>query len=215
VGTTSPNFRVVRNANGNWVAENFGAMGCVPQCCFYSNGGNSDVRWSSQLHVASASDTTVGDGGLGHVVNMWNGDAMPILAGMNHTGAAMKASEYVSAAPRQAPDTGAVLPWEPAALVAVAHRTTAAVGTQAFGYSFFVGIPHSGHKVKKKTYTLKTKGPISMISDASGICTFSLLSNAVPTGHPVLYTVSGVWKAEWVGTPGTAWIDCFYFNQDQ
>jgi hypothetical protein len=213
----SPNYRVVRDGNGNWVSQNFGAMGCVPQCCFYSNGGSADVRWISGDHSVSATDSTSGNGAVGAVTRMWKSDAMPILSGGIHTGTQMISQEYIGADFFRAPDTGAVYPPGLAFITTVASWSTTTVTTTGLGYSFFVGRPNTNHKVKMKDYFLNTSGPISMISDSAGICTINNLQRIKRTRHPVIYTEGGVWKAELggTGTIGAMGIRCFYFNQDQ
>jgi hypothetical protein len=189
-------------------------MECAPQCCFGSNGGSSDVRWTSETFYAGAQRAASAVEAI-QTVNMWKSDAMAILSGVSHG---------ASTPMRQFDDYAYItLSSNPNALAELEAREVRHFGepiasgtTQAYGYSFFVGIPGGGHILKKKEYHVLGSTPLNLLQSSSGICTLGSLSGVRADGYPRLYRQNGLWRADWIGpTRGEFYPMCYYFAQDQ
>jgi len=212
---TSPNGHVFQRTDGKWVLSGLNAdMACVPQCCFYSNGGDADRRWVSPEFSAIASSPT--NGGTKSVSTaMWNSDAMPILTGLSYLkgGAPMAplAGEGAYTQVRQPTQT---------ALLNATTRASSTHGafTYAFGYSYFVGKPSSGHVVKKKEFTVSDgTNRMPLISLTEGICTLGVVQGMFTTSSAAgvfADPATGFWRA---GNSGAFTFKpmCYYYNQNK
>jgi hypothetical protein len=205
---TTTNYKphmIVQQSGGFWTATGWGQMMCATQCAFNSNGGSSDVRWLSQdfgAYKYAAPHT----GQLVAQTAMWNGDAMNILSGMLHYGGSMTLFERGLTVWSS---TGVTIKLraEP-----YGNATSSAIGV--YGYSFFVGVPSTGHVVKvSKEYTAQAGGEAIMIGKDSGICAFTRLNGFTDSYPAMILRTSTNWKL--IASSGFTTARCFYYDQSQ
>jgi hypothetical protein len=192
-------------------------MSCVPQACFHANGAYQ--RWLSPDFSAYASESA-GKGSKYVTTHMWLGDSMPILTGIRR----------VSTGPMgqyEAASTYLYGPTQTSDLTAGAYSLSGqpASSISAYGYSFFVGVPHTGHVLQTAQYFATGSTPlIQMINTSDGICTLASLNTmndpdndyALITNATIDSYGTQAWFLEIPGPghhPTTANANCFYFNQ--
>jgi hypothetical protein len=194
-------------SSSNWMIWGWGEVQCLPRCCFFSNGGSSDVRWKSGNFGATAYTPETPSASA----PMWLDDAMPIMNGIYFSGPADKGQQQVNAFWSQGFGRVSSVMWSP-----VPPNGTY---TTVYGYSFFVGIPHTSHDVEYIDYPWHNDStPLTNISTSAGICTIKGLSARYgrPTGaYAKIYRSSGVWKTRAYDPDIDIRTRCFYFNQDQ
>jgi hypothetical protein len=197
---TTPYLNVFQGSNGKWTLSGYGKMWCVPQCCFYSDGGGADVRWVSEDFE------TVTPVGGGSWTAMWNPDSMPLLTGGYNSGN----NDGFD------PGTGITVRTESPTKIAAysAENDDVAAGR---AYSFFVGIPNGFNVPQKRTFSQIGIGQTTMIRTSAGVCSFYGVWGIGPDAEPEIIRSGGDWVLRVVGTndDAEAWAHCWYYDQGQ
>jgi len=211
-------FLIMTRRGNNWAltgvpGDNRSSMTCVKQCCFFSNGGSSDVRWVSGDFGADAVCAKTSQKFI--ETTMWAQDSMAILEGSVHTGAAHVPAwdgSYVF-------DSSSGSPWK----VGAACAGDGTNGSEMFswGYNFFVGIPNSSHNVKKfESLHIPKSSTVSLIESRSGICTLSAVNGVAGDDGSNAYAVKlsrpgGIWTVTTQSHIQSVNAACYMFDQQQ
>ena len=139
--------------------------------------------------------------------SMWLGDAMEILSGVYHFGTqgmdAQDKARTLWFSPTQASRLR----------VEVWGGWDGPSDVGATGYSFFVGRPGTGHKVKRKDYTVtNSANRVYMIGNSSGICTLNYVAGLGDSAGAIIRQSTENWVLQ--GVAGTR-ARCFYYDQSQ
>jgi hypothetical protein len=202
---------VGNDQDGNWVFNGIGQVQCISRCCFFDTEPGAE-RTLTNAFTTTATDTPPDTGFAFAPIDMWNEDAIALLTGVRHTPSAMGTNDagYLSF-------TGnANVPVKLVAQTDAFSFNTESV--TAVGYSFFVGVAHTGHLARKfrppmllSSQTLDTSFPMSR-----GICTISDVTGAGSSSSAAVTLTRSASSHTWVATTGpsaAAGLTCYDFNQ--
>lgn len=211
---TSPNNNydinlIISHSGGYWYATGQGEMSCVPQSCFFSDGGLEEARMLSGMFQVKAV-AKAGQASVFKYTEMWLADAMAFMSTLHYsTASALYAGSL---------DGENFNP----SLTHVLSASASGTGIEGpadsivitMGYSYFVGKPHSGHRVPGATYSSSRGEKVRMIPVSSGICAVSDFYKMIPGQQIRIYKQDSFWYLQSTSMgPGVA--TCYLFDQRQ